>query len=196
MTFLNASSNYLHELPDAIVRWLKLTTLLLSNNRINVLPSGIGTLGLVTLKLSSNRLETLAEDLVSPCLHLSLRQLWLNSNNLYQLPSTFAQIATLEDLNIAYNPTRSPPMDLVPEGTASLTEYIRQRGNRIEELLKRLCYLGFGAARRHVEPRVEDVVVGQADFLQPEVSRASTAVPIASSTTARFTTTATASRRR
>lgn len=103
MTFLNASSNYLHELPDAIVRCLKLTTLLLSNNRINVLPSGIGTLGLVTLKLSSNRLETLAEDLVLPCLHLSLRQLWLNSNP-HQPPSTFAQIATLEDLNIANGP--------------------------------------------------------------------------------------------
>jgi len=140
---LTCNRNWIYQLPDSITELRTLQELSLDGNFISTLPKGIGNLNLVTLKLAHNRLEYLEDDCLRPNLINTLSVLWVSSNNLIELPHSFVDMKSLDDMKIEYNPMRSPPMDLVQEGMQTVMQYCRIRASRVNELAELLEEVGF-----------------------------------------------------
>jgi internalin A len=102
--------NQLTELPDAIGKLIKLTSLKLSSNKLTALPESIGQLTQLTyLDLSSNQLMALPESIGQLT---QLTYLDLSSNQLMALPESIGQLTQLTYLDLSRNPLTTLPNSL------------------------------------------------------------------------------------
>jgi len=100
-TGLDASSNRLSTLPDAVGQLVALQNLNLDNNNFTTLPDAIdGLVALRVLDLRYNRLTTLPDTVGNLA---ALQRLNLRNNRLTALPDTVGNLAALQRLNLSSN---------------------------------------------------------------------------------------------
>ncbi|KZC10612.1 Leucine-rich repeat-containing protein 47 [Dufourea novaeangliae] len=98
---LDCSRNKLTSLPDEIGRLPQLTTMNLSSNLLNSLPTLIGNIKLSVLNLSNNKFENFPDVCYAELLHLS--EIYVNGNEMKEIPVTINRLPSLKILNVADN---------------------------------------------------------------------------------------------
>lgn len=160
------SRNLLQKIDSAIIGVKKtLKKLNLMVNMIKRLPIGFGNLRLSELKLSGNRLEHLEDDCFLP--NLINAEVWIDNNNLLELPRCIENITNIAGLKIEMNPMRSPPMELLGEGIGPVIQYCRARSKRRDELQKLLKKYNFSANIGRFGSRIKGILIGDTGFLTP-----------------------------
>ena len=86
------------------------------------------------LRLSQNKLTLIPNSFGDGALSKTLKELWVDRNNLIELNTTFPHLTKLEDIRCDYNPMRSPPLELFRLGFARIKEYMEDRMQRIVAL--------------------------------------------------------------
>ena len=113
------NKNRITALPLKFFQGLKaLERIVLTQNQITAIPSGIACPKLWSLIISQNHLTELPPDLP---LWPSLRILFLNANSLTKLPETFLQNSTLERVNLARNSKCAAPSKHILEHLKKVT---------------------------------------------------------------------------
>lgn len=79
-----------------------LERVLLDDNNIKFMPKSIGSLKLKQLSLSNNKIEKLEDSLLVDL--PDLETLWLNKNNLKELPVAIQNLPHLKDIKFEDNP--------------------------------------------------------------------------------------------
>jgi internalin A len=121
LAILYLSSNQLKKLPVEITQLKKLRGLYLTNNHLKELPPEIGQLqNLTNLDLSYNEFTRLTVE-ISQLKRLT--GLYLISNQLTELPAEISQLKDLTELYLNMNPLKSPPPEIVKEGTKAILSY-------------------------------------------------------------------------
>ncbi|XP_049645251.1 leucine-rich repeat and calponin homology domain-containing protein 4 isoform X2 [Suncus etruscus] len=149
LTYLNLSRNQLSTLPPYICQ-LPLRVLIISNNRLAVLPPDISALGsLRQLDVSSNELQALPTELCSlPGLRdlnvrrnqlgalpdelggLPLVRLDFSCNRVSRLPLSFCRLRHLQVLLLDSNPLQSPPAQVCLKGKLHIFKYLTTEAGR------------------------------------------------------------------
>jgi adenylate cyclase len=108
---IDFTGNEAERLPNSIVFATRLTTLNISNNRLEDMDSVAleGIRGLVNLNMSNNRLITLPNRFGQL---KSLRTLNLASNRLAEFPMFVCDLVTLVELDISFNSIKSFPLEI------------------------------------------------------------------------------------
>ena len=164
---LCASENCLREVGDFVSEISSLRRLDLCRNFLFTV-SGIGVLRLESLKVSNNRIEVLSDDLFYPNLHKSLQELWIDSNNLLELPRSLTALADPDGVHFELNPLQNPPPSLMlEEGISTVMNYIDLRFRRIDQMLKLLEKEKFLVDKGRLCPLAENVIAGNSGYLLP-----------------------------
>ena len=125
---LNVSRNKLDVLPECVAAMPSLVRLDLGDNCIATLPTSLqGCRALTVLVLSRNRIEVLPEGFVR-CTPV-LRRLYMNRNRLTSLPEAVGELAQLEQLQVSGNALESLPAALFTG--CSLLKQLRVERNRL-----------------------------------------------------------------
>lgn len=132
LTHLDVSNNQLKEIPASISQLPQLDYLHLQYNQLRQVPDLSAATSLTFLELYNNQITTLSD------LPSSLTWLNLNSNQLSELPSSFADLKNLESLVISDNKFIEVPKEIM--NLTSLTS-IELGGNYIEDLPEELLSL-------------------------------------------------------
>ncbi|KAH3859357.1 leucine-rich repeat-containing protein 57-like [Dreissena polymorpha] len=108
---LQLSKSGLKEFPEHLQKLSKiLRTLDFSDNKIDFVPSAIGTFQqLKTVNLSSNRINALPSEIGNL---KKLETLLLENNNLSQLPSSVSYLSHLRTINLSGNGFKTFPLEL------------------------------------------------------------------------------------
>ena len=138
LTFLDLSDNKLQHFPDSVgVNLEHLETLLIRNNTLKSLPSGIGGLtALETLVLSSNALETLPKS-IGKCTNLAVLDLKDNHVNflpkeilackkITNLDMEFRYLTVLQSLNLPWSSWGDPASDVLIQGAKIVQRYYKE----------------------------------------------------------------------
>ncbi|XP_055984338.1 leucine-rich repeat and calponin homology domain-containing protein 4 isoform X1 [Sorex fumeus] len=149
LTYLNLSRNQLSSLPPYICQ-LPLRVLIISNNKLALLPPDISALGsLRQLDVSSNELQALPAELCSlPVLRdlnvrrnqlgalpdelgdLPLVRLDFSCNRVSRLPVSFCRLRHLQVLLLDSNPLQSPPAQVCLKGKLHIFKYLSTEAGR------------------------------------------------------------------
>ncbi|KAM6155868.1 leucine-rich repeat and calponin homology domain-containing protein 4 [Rhynchocyon petersi] len=149
LTYLNLSRNQLSSLPPYICQ-LPLRVLIVSNNKLGVLPPDIGALGsLRQLDVSSNELQSLPPELCSlPSLRdlnvrrnqlsvlpdelgdLPLVRLDFSCNRVSRIPVSFCHLRHLQVILLDSNPLQSPPAQICLKGKLHIFKYLSTEAGR------------------------------------------------------------------
>ncbi|CAM9862697.1 unnamed protein product, partial [Heterosigma akashiwo] len=162
---LTLQRNLLLELPASVTTMRGLESLNADGNLLPVLPEGMGALQLRVLKVSHNRLEYLPDDFLLPSLVGTLGSLWVSNNNLLDLPASIIEMRNLRDLHVDQNPMRSPPPDLIAEGTQAVVQYCHLRFGRLHELARVFDEEGLAYDEDHLTPDAREVLAGDTGYL-------------------------------
>jgi len=167
MEVLNLSRNSIRTIdPDLLATHKTLKKLDLKLNMISYLPKDFGKLHLMELKLSGNRLKRLEDDCFLPSLiHTAI---WIDNNNLIELPRCIVKLTNLKDLKIAINPFRSPPRDILAKGINFVLEYCRERSRRRDELERLLKKADFVFDLDNCRAKTTKFLNGNTGFLTPK----------------------------
>ena len=138
LIFLDLSGNDLEFFPSDLSKLPVLSTLLLSNNRIKTLASGVhdgkpsgwckGFKALETLNLSSNQILDLGElprCLIECC--PILRGLSLQNNELSLIPPALGMLQNLTSIDLRGNPQRGIRMGILDRSSTEILAYLRGR---------------------------------------------------------------------
>ena len=98
-------------------------------------------------------------------LQASLESLWLDGNQIVELPETFCELTSLKDIRLSYNPIISPPAELASEGIKSIQQYCRIRQDRLERIQVLLKKDGFEIDPEQLTPVTKDFLVGGLGYL-------------------------------
>ncbi|XP_031838607.1 leucine-rich repeat-containing protein 47 [Nomia melanderi] len=98
---LDCSRNKLTSLPDEIGKLPQLTTMNLSSNLLTLLPSQAANVKLSVLNLSNNKFENFPDVCYAELIHLS--EIYVNGNEIKEIPITINQLPSLKILNVADN---------------------------------------------------------------------------------------------
>lgn len=98
---LDCSRNKLASLPDEIGKLPQLTTMNLSANLLKILPTQIGNTKLSVLNLSNNQFEAFPDVCYPELVHLS--EIYVNGNQIKEIPAAINQLSSLKILNVADN---------------------------------------------------------------------------------------------
>ncbi|XP_076249590.1 leucine-rich repeat-containing protein 47 [Calliopsis andreniformis] len=101
LKFLDCSRNKLTSLPEQIGKLPQLTTVNLSSNLLGSLPSQIANVKLTVLDLSNNKFEVFPDVCYAELVHLS--EIYVNGNQIKEIPATINQLSSLKILNVADN---------------------------------------------------------------------------------------------
>ncbi|CAM9666520.1 unnamed protein product [Chrysoparadoxa australica] len=129
------------------------------------LPKRMGKMNLTNFRAAYNRIEVLAPDVFLPNLCLSLRLLWLSSNNILELPESITELAGIEHLQLDSNPLHSPPAGLLTEGLSAVQQYMRIRVERIAELHTLICDAGFACDLDALTPVTCNAITSETGYL-------------------------------
>ncbi len=106
-----SKTNYITYLPPLLSQLSELRSLWVFNNRLDSLPSNIGSLPLLhTLKAQRCGLDCLPESI---CDLDSLKVLYLFDNDLVRLPDSIGRLPSLEELKLTDNDLDSLPVSIV-----------------------------------------------------------------------------------
>ncbi|XP_076643623.1 leucine-rich repeat-containing protein 47 [Halictus rubicundus] len=97
----DCSRNKLPSLPDQLGNLPQLTTLNLSSNILVSLPSQAANVKLSVLNLSNNKFENFPDICYPELIHLS--EIYVNGNQIKDIPVTISQLPSLKILNVADN---------------------------------------------------------------------------------------------
>ncbi len=153
---LNLGNNQLKSLPPEIARLTNLKKLNLGNNQLKSLPSEIGQLtNLASLDLHGNRLESLpseigrltilgTQNLVRPLMERALQK---TGALRFQMQIQQKVLLTYEHLRIDDNPLKSPPAEIVNQGTNAVLTFLQAQleGGR-KQWRAKLVVVGEGGA--------------------------------------------------
>lgn len=98
---LDCSRNKLACLPNEIGTLPQLTTMNLSSNLLTMLPTQIANVKLSVLDLSNNQFDVFPDVCYAELIHLS--EMYVNGNQIKEIPSTISQLPLLKILNVADN---------------------------------------------------------------------------------------------
>ncbi|XP_003494147.1 leucine-rich repeat-containing protein 47 [Bombus impatiens] len=98
---LDCSRNKLTSLPDEIGKLPQLTTMNFSSNLLRSLPTQIGNIKLTILNLSNNQFEAFPDVCYPELIHLT--EIYVNGNQIKEIPVTINQLASLKIINVADN---------------------------------------------------------------------------------------------
>jgi Leucine-rich repeat (LRR) protein len=161
------NDNQLEDLHSGLTRLASLTVLDLSNNRFQQLPPPVLHLTtLEILKIAGNDIEVLPDGLAA--MH-RLRELTLGGNaRLRFIPSALGTITTLAVLDVDQCPLRSPPPDVVASCAAAAASGARAPAQTMVDYLGRLHM-----ARDTRELLLEgfDMMSCHEDLLDPQVGK-------------------------
>jgi hypothetical protein len=154
--------NQLHKLPDTLGGLECLAELHISQNKLTELPPSMGDMKhLHTLRAARNELTSLPDTMCKGLTSQCLKKLNIQANKIAQLPSTFRGLVALEELTYDLNPIRSPPPELANRGVAMVMGYIAERSERIKHLKRVMQHNGLSFSAEAMEPKSEDVLVGE-----------------------------------
>lgn len=138
LTFLDLSDNKLQHFPDSCgVQLEHLETLLIPNNQLKSLPSGIGGLtALRTLALPRNALETLPSTIgkCTSLTHLDLRDNLIGflpkeilaCKNITSLEMEFRYLTVLQKLSMPWSSWGNPAADVLIQGAKTVRKYYKE----------------------------------------------------------------------
>ena len=86
----------------------------------------------------------------------SLRVLWLDCNQIEELPESFQNFKYLNVIHIENNPMKSPPAEISVLGTAALSKYCAVRVNRIRNVVEKLRRVNIDFSRDHLTPNAKN----------------------------------------
>jgi len=121
---LSVSKNQLHEIEPGIGECLDLEKINLDGNFIQYIPPTVAVLTKVAmLRLENNKLLV-----VNQCVAymMSLQRLWLSLNELTMLPPELCYLTNLYDLRLDGNALKSPPSEILTQGTVGCLSYLNQ----------------------------------------------------------------------
>lgn len=98
---LDCSRNKLTSLPDEIGKLPQLTTMNISSNLLRSIPTQIGNIKLTILNLSNNQFEAFPDVCYPELIHLT--EIYVNGNQIKEIPVTINQLASLKIINVADN---------------------------------------------------------------------------------------------
>uniref|UniRef100_A0A7S4IZQ0 Uncharacterized protein n=1 Tax=Odontella aurita TaxID=265563 RepID=A0A7S4IZQ0_9STRA len=136
LTHLNLSANGIDWIPRGLFDLPRLSTLILSHNRIQSLSrSNGGNSGwcpglpsLENLDLSDNQISDLGDlpTVLSGCC-TKLRSLMLSNNELKSIPPTLGLVRTLQSIDLRGNPQRSIRTAVLDRSCGAILSYLRSR---------------------------------------------------------------------
>ncbi|XP_003705780.1 leucine-rich repeat-containing protein 47 [Megachile rotundata] len=134
LKFLDCSSNKLVSLPDEIGKLPQLTTMNLSANLLKSLPTQIGNTKLSVLNISNNQFETFPDVCYPELTHLS--EIYVNGNQIKEIPAAINQLSCLKILNVADNLISVVPGEIAD---CNKLKELQLKGNKLTD--KRLLKL-------------------------------------------------------
>ena len=142
----SVSKNQLHEIEPGLGECLELEKINLDANFIQYIPPTVAVLTKVTmLRLEGNKLLV-----INPCVAymISIQRMWLSRNEITMLPPELCYLTNLYDLRLDGNALKSPPSEILTQGTVGCLSYLNQLqiAKDIDELVltnMMLLYLPF-----------------------------------------------------
>jgi Leucine-rich repeat (LRR) protein len=170
LEWLTCTHNKLQALPSTLSAVFPLKRIYVNANQIDELPEDFDMMqNLEDLRIGYNKISELPESMgESPTLQTSLKSLWLFNNQMVELPHNIVKLAALETLRLDNNPMRSPPIDLLSAGTATIMRYCRIRHARLVEIMTRLRNVHFEIQEENFTPKSENILVGNTGYLTLE----------------------------
>ena len=95
----------------------------------------------------------------------TLVSLWLDGNQMVELPESFCELTSLKDIRLSYNPIISPPAELASEGIQSIQQYCRIRKDRLARIQVLLKEQHFDINPEQIKPITKDFLVGGLGYL-------------------------------
>ena len=145
LTNLNSlalGGNQLSEVPAWIGQLANLQTLFLDRNQLSEVPAEIGKLtNLLTLGLGDNQLAYVPADIGKLT---KLQRMYLFNNQLSELPAEIGQLTNLQTLTLDNNPLKSPPPEVVNQGTQAILAYLRDLPTAEKQWVSKLILVGEG----------------------------------------------------
>ncbi|HYR10051.1 MAG TPA: COR domain-containing protein [Longimicrobium sp.] len=141
---LDLHSLGLRSIPESLRGIGPVDILDLKYNEITELPEWVGEIQAFVISLSSNQLRTLPEGISS-----STATLFLENNQLEELPNSLRNASPIFDLYLADNPKLKIPASILESGNAEtiLSYYFESRGDKGRPLLElKLLLVGRGKA--------------------------------------------------
>ena len=127
LTEVSVAQNAIVDLPQSICSMKTLATLCIAHNQITALPEAIGRMdGLRFLRAEHNRIALVP---ASFCRLSRLQVCDFSSNLLTWLPNTIGNMNSLSELLVTDNPLRTPPLDIVEQGTFRILRFLRMLGS-------------------------------------------------------------------
>lgn len=126
--YLNLSCNHLENLPDEISLLLTLREINIANNRLQKFPQCVYKLiNLEIIIACDNKIESIDADEQGLAALKRLATLDLSNNNLNHIPPTLGNMTQLINLSLHGNCFKSPRIQILEKGTASVLSYLRDR---------------------------------------------------------------------
>lgn len=126
--YLNVSCNHLTQLPDEIGLLLTLRELNIANNRLVDFPKCIyELLHLEIIIACDNKIDEIDASEVGLLALKRLAVLDLSNNNLKHVPPTLGNMTQINNLSLHGNCFKSPRVQILEKGTASVLSYLRDR---------------------------------------------------------------------
>ena len=121
---LSVSKNQIHEIEPGVGDCLQLEKINLDFNFIQHIPPSFAVL----TKVSKLRIENNKLLVVNPCVAYmqALQRLWLSRNLLTMLPPELCFLSKLYDLRLDGNALKSPPAEVLTQGTVGVLSYLTQ----------------------------------------------------------------------
>jgi internalin A len=170
LEWLTCTHNKLQYLPNTLSAIFPLKRIYVNANEIEELPEDFDMMqNLEDLRIGYNNISELPESMgESPTLQTSLKSLWLFNNKMVELRHNIVKLGALETLRLDNNPMRSPPIDLLSAGTATIMRYCRIRHARLVEIMLRLRNVHFDLEEENFIPKAENILVGNTGYLTLE----------------------------
>lgn len=126
--YLNISCNHLVKLPEEIGLLITLREINIANNRLTIFPKCIyELLHLEIIIACDNKIEDIDASEQGLSALKRLATLDLSNNNLKQVPPTLGNMTQLTSLSLHGNCFKSPRVQILDKGTATILSYLRDR---------------------------------------------------------------------